>query len=499
MSDKLKKFVSEHRSEMDLQSPSPQVWNSLSKQFGSKPSFFKALLQKGIVKAVLVVAVVPATIVVYTLVKPNPETPKVVNLTKENASEKTQLPISSEQLSTDQNNNFKNVESTEAIKENKSVDVISANGITKNESRKANAEKASTAYLPKGSVNPLLYDAAKSSSRQHATPGAANEAKGFNFASVISNLKCNGDRSGKIDLTPATKGIYTFNWAPGNKNTEDISGLSAGTYTVTVSNSQGNVGIFNYSVTEPPALSLSVNSTQSVCGMNNGSAFVTVNSGGVAPYTFAWSNGNSTAAIANLSGGAYRVAVTDNAGCSARGTVNVGSATGVTSGFTASTTNGNAPLKVEFNNSSMGGTTYLWKFGDGETESNLNAAHTYTQAGTFHAALIAQNTFGCRDSISVEIVVSAESPVVIPNIFTPNGDGKNDNLVVETKGIERIEMSIYDPAGPLVWETSGTSAIWDGRTNTGKQAADGTYYYFVKAYGFDNRTYEHKGFITLRR
>lgn len=132
------------------------------------------------------------------------------------------------------------------------------------------------------------------------------------------NVKCKGSATGSLTANPSggTAG-YTYLWSNG-ETTKTISGLVAGTYTVTVTDSKGCTGSGSKAVTEPAKV-LAVSATKtnaSHCNPCNGTA--TANpTGGVAPYTYLWSNGQTTKKIISLCGGSYSVVVTDKNGCSA--------------------------------------------------------------------------------------------------------------------------------------------------------------------------------------
>lgn len=73
----------------------------------------------------------------------------------------------------------------------------------------------------------------------------------------------------------------------------------------------------------------------------------------------------------------------------------------------------NPPLTVQFTNTSIGATTYLWRFGDGSTSTNVNPSHTYTTTGVFNVTLIASNgAGGCSDSITQRAFVKISPPVI---------------------------------------------------------------------------------------
>ncbi|MBL0052471.1 MAG: SprB repeat-containing protein [Bacteroidetes bacterium] len=108
-----------------------------------------------------------------------------------------------------------------------------------------------------------------------------------------------------------------FVWSNG-ATTQDITNLSALTYTVTVTDSSGCTATLSQLITQPGTLSVTIGTvTNTTCnGANTGAIAINV-SGGTQPYAFAWSNGATTQDITNLSALTYTVAVTDSSGCTA--------------------------------------------------------------------------------------------------------------------------------------------------------------------------------------
>jgi hypothetical protein len=138
----------------------------------------------------------------------------------------------------------------------------------------------------------------------------------------------NGQNNGAINLTVSggTPG-YSFAWSNG-MTTEDISGLAPGNYTVTVTDANGCTATKSATVgnSSTPPLSLSFSVTNTNSGQSTGAINLTV-TGGIAPYSYLWSNGATTEDIANLAAGTYTVTVTCP-GASSVGSATVGTNSG---------------------------------------------------------------------------------------------------------------------------------------------------------------------------
>jgi gliding motility-associated-like protein len=174
----------------------------------------------------------------------------------------------------------------------------------------------------------------------------------------------------------------------------------------------------------------------------------------------------------------------------------------ITSDFTAKPLTGCAPLLVTFTNSSINGADYYWYFGDGVFDSTINPIHIY-DSGTYHIYLIAyNNTNRCTnppDSTGLTITVD-NCELSIPNVFSPNGDGKNDFFNLIAEGYTNFHLIIFDRWGLKIFESSNAANQWNGKVNnTGGDCPDGTYYYIFTANDPSGIPFTNKGFISLIR
>lgn len=143
------------------------------------------------------------------------------------------------------------------------------------------------------------------------------------FATLTATpVACSGGNTGTVSVMPtAGTGTYTYLWSNG-ANTATVTGLTAGTYTVTVSDAAGCSVVGNVTVTSPDPLVLTTSKVDESCLDNDGEAMAMV-SGGTAPYTYQWSTTPvaTTANVTGLANGNYGVTVTDANGCTASAAV----------------------------------------------------------------------------------------------------------------------------------------------------------------------------------
>ena len=140
--------------------------------------------------------------------------------------------------------------------------------------------------------------------------------------SVTSTAALCGDDNGTATADASGgSGNYSYDWGFATGST--ISNLSGGTYIVTVTdNVSACTGTASIEVEESSSINLAINSNMATCDANDGSATVTA-SGGLTPYSYAWSSGGTESTELDLGPGSYTVTVTDDAGCTAETAVNV--------------------------------------------------------------------------------------------------------------------------------------------------------------------------------
>jgi gliding motility-associated-like protein len=135
-------------------------------------------------------------------------------------------------------------------------------------------------------------------------------------------------------------------------------------------------------------------------------------------------------------------------------------------------------------NNSSNAYTYFWNFGDGTTNDSIfSPEHTFPdEAGSYLVSLQVSNQIGCMDTTSQVIVIKHDPVVFIPNAFTPDGDGLNNEFIAvfpENMKLASYEMYIYDRWGELVFYSHDPKQGWDASL-AGFDAPDGVYSYLVK-------------------
>ncbi len=233
--------------------------------------------------------------------------------------------------------------------------------------------------------------------------------------SSVTNVLCNGNNNGSASLT-ASGGTppYTYAWLPAGGNSASASNLTAGNYSMTVTDANFCDHIVNINISEPPALTAFTSSSAASCGSSNGTATCTP-SGGTPPYTYVWSpvGGNASTAT-SLPAGNYSVTVTDSNHCTQTANVAVNNSGAPTLTLQSSTNilcHGDSTGSASVNIS--GGTppfTYSWSPSGGNAASASNLA-----AGNY--LLTVNDGNNCISTINVTIT---EPDAIALNLLTTN-------------------------------------------------------------------------------
>ena len=284
------------------------------------------------------------------------------------------------------------------------------------------------------------------------------------------------------------------------------TGITVGTitYTITpVANSCIGTSV-DYVVTVNPPISITASNNTPICEGNT----IILSTATVSGATYNWTGPNSFSStdqnpvIINASpsmSGTYSLTISVGNCNSTIGNTVVIVNPGAIASFSANPLSGAAPLLVNFTNNSQNATSYLWDFGNGITNTSTSPTETFSLIGIYNVVLIASANSQCPDTTEMTISVYDNFTILIPNVFTPNGDGNNDIFFITGSGIKEFECSIFDRWGLKMKQLNDLNIGWDGRTDSGMNACEGTYYYMIKVKGFDDKPIEKNGFIMLMK
>jgi gliding motility-associated-like protein len=337
------------------------------------------------------------------------------------------------------------------------------------------------------------------------------------------DVTCNGASDGQADVSVVGgTAPYTYLWDDPTAQSSVLAvGLPPGMYSVEITDANGCTALWqNVEITEPDSLLATViSSTPTTCSYLEDGMAEAEAVGGTTPYDYLWddASGQAGSTAIGLGAGDFIITVSDANGCTAQAIATIDPpATVLNADFTVSPETGQQPMNIAVTNLSEGGTAYEWIFGDGNTLTTFDTASfefLYADSGTFTLTLVAYNDVtGCTDTMILEngIYVEPTSFIRIPNVITPNGDGINDMFPIDPvqnnffpfdiRNIYDFNGEIYNRWGQLVYKWSQPLAGWDGRTTSGLDLNNGTYYFVITANGVDGDSvadYEFKGAVTL--
>ncbi|MGB0861967.1 MAG: gliding motility-associated C-terminal domain-containing protein [Saprospiraceae bacterium] len=263
-----------------------------------------------------------------------------------------------------------------------------------------------------------------------------------------SIVTCNGSFDGAINTTiSGGTNTFTFDWNNGIGNIEDPNNLAASTYQLTVTDGNGCIAMDSITLTEPTPLITNVipdtiyNGFEISCsGESDGAIDLTV-AGGILPYTYLWSNGDTLADIDSLAAGLYEVTITDSLGCQVTTNITLNEPT-----ILAATTIPIHPTCLGINNGSIdltasGGVapyTYNWDNGIGATEDPANIT-----AGVYTVTIT--DTNNCI-FIKSETLIGITAPFSITGTVSSNYNGQPISCPTSTDGsidISPVPLGIY--------------------------------------------------------
>ena len=234
--------------------------------------------------------------------------------------------------------------------------------------------------------------------------------------------------------------------------------------------------------------------SQSSCPIVNEGSLTASVSGGRHPLKYLWNTGDTTMTISNLAPGLYSVTVTDLYGSSISVSDSVKELNDSTClmWITFETTETcNWANSGSINATQYGGrlpVSYSWSTGDASEDiSNLYPGmYTLTVTDNYGRQATA--------SVSVNAKLRDLECLNIPNAFTPDGDGTNDNWVIKSLNeYTECSVEIFNQWGSMVYKSTGYQTPWDGRFN-GEYAPSGTYYFVIK---LDENSKEYTGTVTI--
>ena len=269
-------------------------------------------------------------------------------------------------------------------------------------------------------------------------------------ATMTNAVGCLGDSAGVI-LSEGAGGLgqYTYLWSAnaGALTVNEASGLVAGVYSISITDSIGCTASASLNLLDPPSI-LTVIDSISDAGCNGAASgsIVTTTSGGVPGYSYAWSNGANGSSINNLTSGNYDLTVTDAYGCMLSYNYSVNQPASALA--VNLTDNGNGSVTAAASGG-QAGYSYLWNSLAG---SQTSATATGLSSGTYTVLVTDAN--GCTEFATIDIIVVGTTTLAtIQNIdLFPNPSFGNAYLSFKNIDAPAASISISDLSGKVLFE-----------------------------------------------
>jgi len=273
---------------------------------------------------------------------------------------------------------------------------------------------------------------------------------GWSVAATATNVTCYGGNNGVATATITNVGNNTFTYAWGTspaQNSQSATNLSAANYTCTVTDNNGCVLTTTVAVIQPALLTSNVNSSPTLCSGSVGSATVTA-SGGTQPYSYLWSDAQTTNIINNLAQGQYTVNVNDAHSCNTNTVATVGVNNPVlqiaTSVVNSVCGGPSGSVNVTLVTPSAPPYVYNWSPGGQTTQSIHNLSpSTYTVSVT--------DANGCVGSTNAMVGTNTFFPIQITTL--PDYCGKNIGSATATPQANPPYQYLWNTVPPQFTQT----------------------------------------------
>jgi gliding motility-associated-like protein len=318
-------------------------------------------------------------------------------------------------------------------------------------------------------------------------------------------LLCEGE--GSVVTASAGGGLpgilYTYQW---NEGLFPIASQTAApdettTYIVTITDGCSDAAVDSVSIAIVPPIMVEVTTSDTLCfGEDGGFANAVVLNEGI--YEISWEGMNGST-IEAPAGSVFELLLTDvTEGCTFDSLIVIPSFNPVSALFSVNPSMDCIPETlnpIEIIDLSENAISGFWIISGDTLPYQIGMSPSFNLTPAEYAIqLSVQNEGGCESSFSTEICVMSSTPVFVPDIFSPNGDGNNDMLYVRSPSLLSLHFEVYNRWGEKVFETNDINHGWDGQ-HRGNPSPGGVYVYRLKARKNDGEELELKGDITLVR
>ena len=289
-------------------------------------------------------------------------------------------------------------------------------------------------------------------------------------------------------LTPTispSAGSYTYSWSTGAaSSTLNVS--TSGNYSLTVNNGTCT-NTDDVQITFATGATVNLGNDTTLCAGSSLALDATA-----ANATYQWSNGQNTPMLTVTDGNTYTVTVTTDNGCTATDAIEVTINTPAAIDFQLTEPFICPALGQVITLNAGAGQTFSWS-PDGSSASTLSV----TTPGTYSVTVT--DAAGCTATQSITLTERCESLLLLPNAFSPNGDGANDVFKPLVQFVQTYEMWVYDRWGNQLFHSTNVTEGWDGTTTFSKPAEIGVYVWMVNYTDESEQAFSMKGNVTVVR
>ncbi len=346
-----------------------------------------------------------------------------------------------------------------------------------------------------GTYTVTVTDANNCSTSVSAT---INEPSDIIYSVSTIDLLCEGEDEGQISISSISGGTpayeYSIDGFTYQLSTDAFNNLSAGNYTVDIRDQNGCTKDTLVVLYEPIGFSTIVN-VQNIEGCN-GDATGSINftiSGNTPPYSYSWSNNESTSSILGIVVGNYEVTVSDANSCEMTYSYFVSEPEAISLDYDIQLASCEEKNDGAITTMVIGGTApYYYQWGTGETSSDI----FYLSKGQY--SLSVSDSKGCTLPIEYFDVSfdGLNGCIEIPSGFTPNNDNIHDEWVIYgLSDFPDVVVKIYNRWGQDIYSSKGYYKPWDGKFN-GVDLPTAAYYYVIELNESDK---VFNGTVTIKR
>lgn len=303
---------------------------------------------------------------------------------------------------------------------------------------------------------------------------------------------CSGSSATLTAVASGGNGNYSFNWNPGNISGNNISVTPSSNTTYSVTLSDGctiSSAQATTSVNLIPSPDVNFTSDFSPACAPSCINFTDQTTSSSPILTWQWNFGDAQSSTLQsprhcyASGGTYSVSLiaTSVSGCIDSVIQNnyITLYNVPTASFIADPYEANLyEPDIHFFDQSADAASWLWNFGDGNSSTEQNPTHTFTEQNTFPVVLIVTSPFGCIDSATIDVNIKNDFTFYAPNAFTPNANGNNDTFLPRGTYWDpaKFNLHIFDRWGNLIFVSTDVNQGWDGNVKGGSKLVESDVY-----------------------